>query len=174
LAAISAGLRLRTDVDLQAGQALAADFTGEGWATQPDFPPGPVYSAEAAGRLAAHLAVEYDLAWFDYWLSDYAGHRATLGEAVRLLTSFDQVLSGLVQAWADRPDLIVITSDHGNLEEYGRRGHTLNPVPLIVIGPRHVRDSFVDGLTDLTGVAPAILRTLGDFLSEDRRAADVG
>jgi hypothetical protein len=167
LAAISAGLRLRTDQDLRTGQALAADFTGEGWAGQPDFPPTPIYGAEEAGALAARLAMKYDLAWFDYWLSDYAGHRATLGEAVRLLASFDRVLKGLVQAWVDRPDLVVITSDHGNLEEYGRRGHTLNPVPLILIGPRHLRDDFADGLTDLTGVAPAILRTLGGSLSAD-------
>jgi 2,3-bisphosphoglycerate-independent phosphoglycerate mutase len=160
LAAASAGLRLRTDADLVAGQALAADFTGDGWASQPDFPPGRVYQPAEAGALAASLSKEYDLAWIDYWLSDYAGHRATLGEAVRLLVGFDLVLGGLVEAWADRPDLIVITSDHGNLEEYGRRGHTLNPVPLIVIGPRSLRDAFVDGLTDLTGVAPAILRAL--------------
>jgi 2,3-bisphosphoglycerate-independent phosphoglycerate mutase len=164
LAAMSAGLRLRTDEDLRAGEALAADFTGEGWASQPDFPPGPVYAAEEAGALAARLAMTYDLAWFDYWLSDYAGHRASLGEAVRLLSAFDRVLEGLVRAWSNRADLIVITSDHGNLEEYGRRGHTLNPVPLIAIGPRPVRDSFVDGVTDLTGVAPAILRALGDSL----------
>ncbi len=169
LAAISAGLQLRTDEDLQTGRALAADFTGEGWASQPDFPPGPIYDAEEAGALAARLAMEYDLAWFDYWLSDYAGHRASLGEAVRLLNSFDRVLKGLIQAWADRPDMIVITSDHGNLEEYGRRGHTLNPVPLILVGPQHLRDAFVDGLTDLTGVAPAILRALGGSLSDESR-----
>jgi 2,3-bisphosphoglycerate-independent phosphoglycerate mutase len=162
LAAISGGIRLRTDEDLRGAQALAADFTGEGWASQPDFPPASVYDPKEAGALTARLAREYDLAWFDYWLSDYAGHRATLGEAVRLLASFDGVLGGLIEAWADCPDLIVITSDHGNLEEYGRRGHTLNPVPLIVVGPRPLRDAFVDGLTDLTGVAPAILRALGD------------
>jgi phosphopentomutase len=85
---------------------------------------------------------------------------------VRLLASFDRVLGSLVKAWADRPDLIVLTSDHGNLEEYGRRGHTLNPVPLLVIGPRPLRDAFVDGLTDLTGVAPAVLRTLNSSLPD--------
>lgn len=165
LAAACAGLRLRTADDLRAGRALAADFTGEGWAGQPDFPPAPILGPGEAGALAARLSMDYDLAWFDYWLSDYAGHRASLGEAVRLLASFDRVLEGLVKAWTDRQDLIVITSDHGNLEEYGRRGHTLNPVPLIVIGPKPLRDTFVDGLTDLVGVAPAILRTLNGFAS---------
>ena len=164
LAAASAGVRLRTDEDLRAGQALAADFTGESWASQPDFPPGVIYSPDEAGARLAQLSLAYDLAWFDYWLSDYAGHRATLGEAVRLLAAFDGVLGGLVRDWGGRQDLIVLTSDHGNLEEYGRRGHTLNPVPLLVIGPRPLRQSFVDGLTDLTGVAPAILRTLDGSL----------
>ena len=160
LAAASAGVRLRTDEDLRAGQALSADFTGEGWASQPEFPPGLIYTAAEAGARLAQLSLAYDLAWFDYWLSDYAGHRASLGEAVRLLVAFDGVLGGLVREWGERQDLIVLTSDHGNLEEYGRRGHTINPVPLLVIGPRPLRESFVEGLTDLTGVAPAILRTL--------------
>lgn len=164
LAAASAGLRLRTAEDLLAGEALSADFTGQGWASQPDFPPARVYDTTEAGALVARLSQDYHLAWFDYWLSDYAGHRSTLGEAVRLLASFDRVLGSLAKAWADRPDLIVLTSDHGNLEEYGRRGHTLNPVPLLVIGPRRLREAFVDGLTDLTGVAPAILRTLKSSL----------
>lgn len=160
LAAALAGLPLMTADDLQAGRALSADFTGIGWAAQPDFPPAPVYGAEEAGRRLALLSEQADLSWFDYWPSDYAGHRATLDQAVALLETFDRVLAGLIDAWHDRPDLVVLTSDHGNLEDLAHRGHTLSPVPALLIGPLPARRAFARDLTDLTGFYDAILRTL--------------
>jgi len=160
LAASLAGLRLMTSDDLQAGRALAADFTGIGWAALPDLPPAPIFSPEEAGQQLARLTLAADLTWFDYWPSDYAGHRASLEQAIALLETFDRVLGGLVDAWADRPDLVVLTSDHGNLEDLAHRGHTLAPVPGLLIGPRDLRRSFARGLTDLTGFHDAILRTL--------------
>jgi len=160
LAAALAGLPLMTADDLQAGRALSADFTGIGWAAQPDFPPAPVYGPEEAGRRLALLSEQADLSWFDYWPSDYAGHRATLDQAVALLETFDRVFAGLIDAWQDRPDMVVLTSDHGNLEDLAHRGHTLAPVPALLIGPLPARRAFARGLTDLTGFHDAILRTL--------------
>ena len=160
LAAALAGLPLMTADDLQAGRALSADFTGIGWAAQPDFPPAPVYGPEEAGRRLALLSEQVDLSWFDYWPSDYAGHRASLEQAIALLETFDRVLAGLLDAWQDRPDLVVLTSDHGNLENLAHRGHTLSPVPALLIGPLPVRRAFARALTDLTGFHDAVLRTL--------------
>jgi hypothetical protein len=160
LAATIAGVPLRSAEDLKRGQALSADFTGEGWAIQPGFPRAPVYEPGTAGALLGALARQVDLAWFDYWPSDYAGHRNDLEESIRLLESLDAVLGGLAQAYRDSPDLVAVTSDHGNLEDLDRRGHTRNPVPALLIGPSDVRRQFAEGLTDLTGFAPAILRTI--------------
>lgn len=162
LAAVAAGLPLMTAEDLAAGRALSADFTGLGWAAQSDFPPAPTYAAtQAGGRLAA-LAEGAELSWFDFWLSDLIGHRGSMEEAIGLLESLDAVLGGLVRAWEGRSDLVVITADHGNLEDLGQRGHTLNPVPGLLIGPPELRQEFSTGLHDLTGFLPAILRTIFD------------
>ena len=160
LAATAAGIPLRTSDDLRQGSALSADFTGEGWLAQPGFPPAPTYTPSAAGRLWGTLSRQVDMAWFDYWLSDYAGHRGTPTQAVELLESLDAVLGGLLQTWDHASDLIVMTSDHGNLEDLHARGHTRNPVPGLVIGPRRARQDLLDGLQDLTDFAPAILRAL--------------
>jgi hypothetical protein len=167
LAITEAGLDLKTAEDLQAGMALAADFTGAGWVAQPNFPPAPVYSSEEAGSKLAQLSQSYDLTWFEYWPTDYVGHRGTMDEAITLLKTFDTVLGGLVDAWNDRQDLIVITSDHGNLENLSARGHTRNPVPALLIGPRELRHDFATGLKDLTGFTPAILRMIFGSPSSD-------
>jgi bisphosphoglycerate-independent phosphoglycerate mutase (AlkP superfamily) len=77
-----------------------------------------------------------------------------------MLESFDAVLGGMVDNWETREDLIVITSDHGNLEDLDQRGHTLNPVPALLIGPEELRCDFASGLEDLTDFAPAVVRTI--------------
>ncbi len=160
LAASAAGIPLKTAEDLRNGEAISADFTGEGWAAQPDFPPAPILAPAEAGRAVARLSAAYDLTWFDYWPTDYAGHRGTLRAAVDLLHTFDGVLSGLVESWEARQDLFLLTSDHGNLEDLGVRGHTRNPVPALLIGPMELRRQFAKGLTDLTLIAPAVMRLL--------------
>jgi hypothetical protein len=160
LAATSAGLELMTEEQMQDGMAFAADFTGVGWSAQPGFPPAPIYEAAEAGRKLAEATANYDLAWFDFWPSDFAGHRGQMAEATSLLESLDGVLGGLVEAWQGRPDLVVISSDHGNLEDLSKKGHTTNPVPAILIGPIAERRRFGDELTDLASFAPAILEAI--------------
>jgi len=157
-AANAAGIPLMTAADLQAGRALSVDFTGAGWAAQPGFPPAPVYDARQAGSLLARLAAQYDMAWFDFWPSDYAGHKQDMARALELLETFDTVLGGLVDAWQDQQGLILITSDHGNLEDLSQRNHTGNPVPGLFIGPLELRQPFAQGMLDLAGFAPAVLR----------------
>jgi 2,3-bisphosphoglycerate-independent phosphoglycerate mutase len=160
LAVTSAGLLLMTTGDLQAGRALSADFTGQGWRERLGLPDTPIISEYQAGERLARLSQDYDLAFFEYWLSDYAGHHQDMPAALELLGTFDQVLAGLVDSWDDS-GLILVTSDHGNLEDLTTRRHTANPVPALLIGPLHLRRSFSEGLTDLTGITPAILKFLG-------------
>jgi len=160
LAATSAGLELMTVEDMQDGRAFSADFTGVGWSEQPGFPSIPTYDPAQAGRQLARAAESYDLAWFDFWPSDFAGHRGEMSDAVALLENLDAVLGGLVEAWEGEPNLIIVSSDHGNLEDLSRRGHTLNSVPAILIGPPEMRRDLARGLEDLASFAPAILETL--------------
>jgi 2,3-bisphosphoglycerate-independent phosphoglycerate mutase len=166
MALTAAGYDLMTAQDLQEGRALSADFTGEGWAQQPGFPPAPVYTEFQAGNLMADLAGQFDLALFDYWLSDYVGHRGTMDQAVEILNTFDAVLGGLLENWVMDESLLVMCSDHGNLEDLGKRGHTLNPVPGLIIGAKPLRAQFCQELTDLTGLTPAITQMLTPQLDQ--------
>ena len=77
---------------------------------------------------------------------------------LELLNQFDIVLGSLLDDW-QQTDLLLITSDHGNLEDLYTRRHTANPVPLLLVGNKKLRRHF-DGVTDLSGVAPAILKIL--------------
>lgn len=160
LAATSAGLELMTVEDMQDGRAFSADFTGAGWSEQPGFPSIPIYDPAHAGHQLARAAEPYDLAWFDFWPSDFAGHRGEMTDAIALLENLDAVLGGVVEAWEGKSDMIIMSSDHGNLEDLSKRGHTLNPVPAILIGPMKMRRGLASELDDLASFAPAIIKTL--------------
>ncbi len=154
LAVTAAGLPLFGVEELFSARALSADFTAEAWRSMLGFPEAPVRSPREAGHLMAELASEYDFSLFEYWASDYAGHKQDMEWAVRQMEIFDELLQGLCE---DQPTdlLILITSDHGNMEDLSTRRHTLAPVPLLLIGPFAARAAF-RAATDLTHLAPTI------------------
>ena len=158
LSVTSAGIPLFKHEDLFEGRAMSADFTGEGWRTMLGFIDAPVMEPDQAGRTLGRLAKEYDFSLFEYWASDYAGHGQEMDTAVRLMETFDGVLGGLVEAWDD--GLILVTSDHGNMEDLSTRKHTAADVPALVIGDRAGRDEFTRNLNDLIDIAPAIRKAV--------------
>jgi 2,3-bisphosphoglycerate-independent phosphoglycerate mutase len=156
LALTNAGIPLFTEKDYYASNALSADFTGEGWRDFLGFPDAPLFAPETAGANLASLAKRYDFSFFEYWASDYAGHKQDMAWAVKQLETFDGVLKGLLENWDTANDLILLTSDHGNMEDLGTRKHTAAPVPLLLFGSQQLRAEFQNDITDLTHIAPAI------------------
>lgn len=158
LAVTSAGWPLMTIDEVRAGTAFGSEFTNSGWRTHLKIADVPLYEPAEAGQRLAEAARRYDFAFFEHWLTDYMGHRGTLAEAVNWLETFDAVLGGLLAAWDDAAGLIVLTSDHGNLEDLSHGKHTRNAVPALIIGEaRHI---FAEGLTDLTGFVSGARRVL--------------
>jgi 2,3-bisphosphoglycerate-independent phosphoglycerate mutase len=159
LSVVNAGLPLFRHDDLIAGRALSADFTGEGWRSMLGFKDSPVMNPNQAGQKLGGLAKDYDFSLFEYWASDYAGHKQQMENAIQLMETFDEVLAGLTEAWGE-DGLILVTSDHGNMEDLSTRRHTDANVPALVIGNKTARDQFTQGLNDLTHIAPAIWKTV--------------
>ncbi len=158
LAVTSAGIKLKTEKDVLAGDALSVDFTGQSWRDHLGYKDYPVMEAPEAGKKLAEISQAYDLAFFEFWISDYAGHHQDHEAAKLLLENFDFVLGGLLEKWKDEEGLILITSDHGNMEDLSIRKHTDNPVPALVIGAEELRAQFIEGLEDLSDITPAILQ----------------
>lgn len=157
-AALSAGLSLPTEKEIYSGAAMSPDWTGEGWRSDLGYTDTPVYGRAEAGAHLAGLAMQREFTFFEHWITDTIGHRGSLEQGIAVLELFDAVLAGLLAAWDDARGVVVITSDHGNLEDLSHRHHTENDVPTVVIGvARHV---LADGLHDLTGITPGALRVL--------------
>lgn len=154
LAVTNAGYRLFDEDDLIHGVALSADITGEGWKKFFRSSNIPVRSAEQAGNALVLANRDTDLVIFEYWLTDHAGHKQNHAQAKELLSLVDGLLSGIYKNLGPE-DLILVTSDHGNMEDLSTRRHTENQVPLILIGGKADREKFA-GATSLLDVAPGI------------------
>jgi hypothetical protein len=161
MAVTNAGLPLFTDKDYYEGRALSADFTGEGWHTFLGFPDAPLMNPHQAGRKLATLAMGFDFSLFEYWASDYAGHKQQMDNAVGLMETFDGVLGGIKDEGGMMNDLlVVVTSDHGNMEDLSTRKHTDAMVPALVIGEKNAREEFTRDMKAITDIAPAIWRAV--------------
>jgi 2,3-bisphosphoglycerate-independent phosphoglycerate mutase len=169
LSTLQAGIRLKTMQDLFAGNAISADFTAEGWHTALGYENTPLLTRTEAGERLGELTRRYDLTIFEFWLTDVAGHHQDMPTACTLLEAIDEVLGALLSSW-DEGRLILVTSDHGNIEDLGTRHHTRNDVPLLLIGPFKLREKFIRQIhsarcskqrIDLTAIAPAIIDFFG-------------
>ncbi|MEX1071926.1 MAG: hypothetical protein WEC37_04795 [Anaerolineales bacterium] len=158
LAVTSAGIALKTAEDYFAGDAFSVDFTGQGWRKNLGYKDAPLMDTVAAGRKLAEVTASYDFAFFEFWPSDIAGHHQDWDGAVSLLENIDAMLSGLLEVWNQEEGLILITSDHGNMEDLSTRRHTENQVPALVIGAKELRAKFCANLKDVSNVTPAILQ----------------
>ena len=153
LSAVGAGVTLMGADDLRAGRAVSPDFTGAGWRHHLGYDDVPLLSLPEAGRQIAAIAASYDFSFFEHWPTDQIGHRGTLAEATAHLEAIDGAVGALLEAWDDSRGLLIITSDHGNLEEKSHRQHTRNPVPTILVGRDHARYAAnIHDLTDIAGV----------------------
>ena len=157
LAATSAGLPLMTADDLRTGRAVSPGFTGQAWRDYLGYSDVPIMSLPAAGAQIAAIARGHAFSFFEHWPSDRSGHRGSLAEAVAHLEMIDAALGGLLAAWDDA-GLLIITSDHGNIEEKAHRQHTRNPVPTILVGANHAE--LAAHIHDLTGIATAVRQVL--------------
>jgi hypothetical protein len=157
-AALQAGLPLFDEMAVAAGEAMTVDWTGAAWRDHLGYADATVYTPYEAGRHMVALARRYTFSFFPHWLTDQVGHRGGVPEGVDLLELFDGVMAGALDAWEDDDGLIVITSDHGNLEDLSHGKHTQNDVPLVVIGAGAQR--FAQGVTTLADITPQILAYL--------------
>jgi 2,3-bisphosphoglycerate-independent phosphoglycerate mutase len=162
LTALAAGDAIPTLDDLLEGRAVLWDITHEIASGHLGYEL-PVVPPEVAGARLARLATEYDLVLFESFLTDLAGHRRIEPEWV--LPRLDAFL-GAILAHRSPETTVVVSSDHGNLEDTTTKAHTTNPVPLLVVGPaancfRHA--------TAITDVVPVILAL---FSGTDLASAD--
>jgi 2,3-bisphosphoglycerate-independent phosphoglycerate mutase len=150
-----AGLEFRAEADLAAGRAVSWDITRDLFAARAGATLGRV-TAVAAGQHLAALAGCHRFTLFETFLTDLAGHRRPGVTPAEAISRVDGLLDGLIDA-APADLTVLVTSDHGNIEDSTDRLHSRNRVPLLAVGPAAERFA---GLRSILEVAPAVAACL--------------
>ena len=156
---LAAGLELRMwDEHGMAGTALFHDYTGE-WLPRAGLE-GPSRDAAGAASILAGLLAEHDFVFYEYFLTDLMAHRGSWDDQLAQARRAEE----LVAAVLERIDLdrhtLVVTSDHGNLEDASHGRHTLNPVPFLAWG--RSANALTSAVHEMTDITPAILEMLAN------------
>ena len=157
VATAKAGLRFRTLDDLARGEAVFHDFTNRLLPERGYHLPS-ITPAEAGARLAT-LVRSHDFTMYEHFLTDLAGHAQDMANAVEVLENLEGFLDALLTHVDLANNLVILTSDHGNLEDLSVKTHTRNPVPTLLWGTGAA--DAASAIRDLSDIAPAILRHPG-------------
>ncbi|OGV52020.1 MAG: hypothetical protein A2017_05620 [Lentisphaerae bacterium GWF2_44_16] len=112
------------------GEAVYHDLTRKSMSGDFDIP--EITPSESASHLIK-IAEENDLTLFEYFLTDRAGHKSEEETLGKVLSELGDFICALSKKLPEEMALIV-TSDHGNCEDFFSASHTKNPVPLLVCG----------------------------------------
>jgi bisphosphoglycerate-independent phosphoglycerate mutase (AlkP superfamily) len=152
----TAGVRLRKLDELIHGKSLFMDFTNQ-FLRERGYEV-PVRLPGEAAEILASLSQGYDLCLYEYFLTDIVGHRGNYEKAVDLLRALDYFLWKVVQEVDLTSTSVMITSDHGNIEDMTSSQHTANPVPTLLWGNlQEVFSDHLDGLS-LDQITPLLTK----------------
>ena len=142
--------------DLFANQAVFHDIT-RATMRQRGYT-GPLITPQQAAEHLIQIALAYDFTLFEFFMTDLSGHSRKFDEAVETLSLLDAFLAPVFSMAAEQEILVVLTSDHGNIECMDAHGHTTNPVPLIACGPG--AEDMQRGATSLLDITPRLMQLL--------------
>jgi 2,3-bisphosphoglycerate-independent phosphoglycerate mutase len=124
----------------------------------------------SAGPLTDRLVEAIDSRRYDFIVANYAnpdmvGHTGVWDAAVRAAEVIDGCLGRLARAALGTGSILVITGDHGNIEEMRdaqgnpQTKHTMSSVPIVVVGEAYRSATLRDGI--LADVAPTLCELMG-------------
>jgi 2,3-bisphosphoglycerate-independent phosphoglycerate mutase len=157
----AADMRFRDLEDLRAGRAVFQDFTNamlieRGLEISTGTP-------EQAAETLARLTEEHRFTLYEYFITDKIGHLQDMEAARVVLANLARLLRALLARLDLKHTTLILTSDHGNIEDLSSRNHTLNLVPTLVWGEH--RDMVARRISTLADITPAIVEALTEKVS---------
>ena len=154
----AASLRFRTVEDVRNDNAVFMDYSnrilierGEDVAER---------SEHEAATVLSNIVAQNRFTLYEYFITDKVGHAQDMAEARSVLTSLALFLRETLIRLDLKRTTVILTSDHGNIEDLSSRNHTLHAVPTIVWGAQ--RERIAARINNLADITPAIVALLTD------------
>lgn len=164
LAILAADIPLNTDMaNLRRGLAVYQDLTN-GSLREMGFDVDLI-RPEKAGENLAGIVKGYHFTLFEYFQTDIAGHKQKRAEEI--LENVDRCLGSLLNSLDLNRSLVILASDHGNIEDLSVKTHTRNPVPTLLVG--NAKEIIAGRVRSITDITPAIITLLKETLASEEQ-----
>ena len=154
----AAGLSFRKLPDLLGRCAVFHDFTNE-MLRERGFD-APVFAPSEAGEILASITAKHRFTLYEHFITDKIGHEQDFEKAKIHLPKLAAVVRAVLENVDPKTTTVIMTSDHGNLEDLSVRTHTLNLVPTIVWGRKRIEAAAM--IRSLADVTPSIIKILSE------------
>jgi bisphosphoglycerate-independent phosphoglycerate mutase (AlkP superfamily) len=149
----AAGLRFSTLDHIRKGEAIYHDFSNSSLIKSGfDL---PLFSARQAAQILSEQSRQYDLLLYEYFLTDIAGHAQNMTQAVQEMQKVETLIRELTLQLDFDHTILIVVSDHGNLEDLRTKSHTSNPA-FMGIWTKKISGSF----RTLLDITPFIINQL--------------
>ncbi|EOQ87657.1 metalloenzyme domain protein [Leptospira yanagawae serovar Saopaulo str. Sao Paulo = ATCC 700523] len=101
----------------------------------------------------------YQLTLYEYFLTDKVGHAMDWEKAEKVIHNLELFFKGLLTTMDPKKDLLIVSSDHGNMEDLSQKNHTENPAATILYGKD--ADRFAENIHSLADIVPEVYKTFG-------------
>ncbi len=152
----AAGLAFRQVQDLKEGRAVYQDFTNRMLIDRGEDV--TLRTPENAAEVLARIVSENEFTLYEYFITDKIGHLQDMQAAKSTLQSLARMIRAILNQIDLHKTSVILTSDHGNIEDLSTRNHTLNSVPTIVWGAH--QNQIASRIKSLADITPAIVETL--------------
>ena len=112
----------------------------------------------ATTKLLAGIVGRHRFTLYEYFITDKVGHSQDMQAARSVIANLARMIRSLLTKLDLNRTTVIITSDHGNIEDLSLRNHTLNAVPTIVWGAK--REEVASRVRRLADITPAIVQIL--------------
>lgn len=149
-------LHFRTLEDLKHEQAIFHDFSNRilqerGFAIEE-------FSPKRAGKILANLTAAHRFTLYEHFITDKIGHDQNMKLAKLHLPRLAEFVLSVLENTDLTRTTVLLTSDHGNIEDLSIRNHTLNDVPTLCWGKE--KEFFAAKIKTLADITPAIIEIL--------------
>src|SRR5215207_2013629 len=152
----AAGLKFRTVADINNDAAVFMDFTNRILIERGiDV---TERTEEEAAEVLALISRQNRFTLYEYFITDKVGHAQDMPKARTILTSLARFIRELLVRLDLARTTVILTSDHGNIEDLSSRNHTLHAVPTIIWGAQ--RELIAARIQTLADITPAIVALL--------------
>jgi len=144
--------------DLKNERSIYQEFTNQSLRSK--YPDLPIFTPQKAGKILAAASRNFDFSLYEYFQTDRAGHSQDMERAHAELLKLEQFLGAFLEETDLASTLVLLTSDHGNIEDLSLRTHTKNPAMTIAWGQG--KQKVIQELETILDVTPTLLNYATD------------